>query len=454
MKIIVNFAGMRRLFHNLMLGALLFLTAACSKESRFDIDTRRSTPDSGGRAETETRAIPATDRRVMLMVFGGRNNLARYLREDVATLEASDIPGSNYLSDDVLLVLSRVTKAGESTSQPCPAVLYQLYKGRDGAPVRDTLKVWDDFEPVFGSNMIEESLTLAWNRYPAAGYGLVLSSHASGWLPAKYYADPAAYERDHPVTSSIRPMARRLTDIARESFPPVPAFPAVKSIGQDVDLSSSEEMELTDFVGSIPFKLDYILLDACLNGCVEVAWALKDKARYVGFSPTEVLADGFDYSLLTTRLLQPRPDPQAVLEDYMAQYKKNSQSPWATISLVDTEKLDDLAAACAPLFEKYRSALRHLPGDLVQRYFRANYHFYYDLRDILVKVGIDADELATLDAALDACVVYKDCTPTFFSIEMVSYSGLSMYLPSMGSAVLDKFYKENITWNDASGLIN
>ena len=89
----------------------------------------------------------------------------------------------------------------------------------------------------------------------------------------------------------------------------------------------------------------------------------------------------------------------------------------------------------------------------MQGYFRFGRHFFYDLKDVLVKAGISAEEEARLDAALDAFIVYKAATPYFLSIPITHYSGLSMYLPSMGSDYLDNFYKSAVSWNDATLLV-
>ena len=80
-------------------------------------------------------------------------------------------------------------------------------------------------------------------------------------------------------------------------------------------------MELPDFAEAIPMKLDYILFDACLMGGIEVAYELRGKCSLLGFSQTEVLAEGLDYKTLTQHLLQKeKPYPEGVCADYFTQY--------------------------------------------------------------------------------------------------------------------------------------
>ena len=193
-------------------------------------------------------------------------------------------------------------------------------------------------------------------------------------------------------------------------------------------------------------------------GCVEVAWALKGKARWVAFSPTEIMSDGFNYKTLTRHLLQRYPDVVGVCEDYFAQYTDPSQTtPYATITLVDTEKMQPLADICKTLFAKYRAQLNTLPTTTVQRYFREmtehRYDYLFDLRHMLECAGMTEEEAAALDAALDQCIGYQANTSRFLSLKLEHVCGLSVYMPSSGNAAMDAYYKENVEWNNATELI-
>ena len=439
-----------------MLLLLMALTLSCAKDSYFDIDSsgKEASPYTPGE---KGRISPVVNRNVMIMISGGRNSLSGYLATDLEELENSIIPGSKYAMEDVLVIISR---NGNNNAVSTPASMYRVYRGRNGEVVRDTLSKWGGFTPLFGENTLEDALSTIVDEFPQSHYGIVLSSHATGYLPDGYYKDPAAYEDAHKVKAPKSSAFKGRRSIQSEFFPPIPDYPAVKSIGQDDDISNPVEMELRTFHDIIPCHMDYILFDACLMGGVEVAYELRDKADIIGFSPTEILADGFDYKLLTSRLLKDDPDPVQVCKDYFYQYKKpdgttTSSSAYATISVIDTEHMDGLAAVCRTLFEKYRSGMNSINAGSVQRYYRMERHFFYDLRDILAKSGASAEDLSALDNALEKVVVYKDHTDYFFGIQIRddTYSGLSMYLPAQGSDVLDKFYRENIDWNRATQLV-
>lgn len=408
------------------LTALFLALAVSCRDQNFDMgetDGGTGSVIPAGRKEVEQT------RSVMVMVSGGFNSLSGYLTADLREMAEGFLPRGTYQSANVLIILSRLPKNGFSTTSV--PVMYRLYEGTDGLPVRDTIRVWGEEDRLFGGTLMQDALNLVRDRYPARSYGMVLSSHASGWLPAGYYEKPSAYEGTK-----------------------------LRSIGQDKDDSESVEMDLMDFVQSIPYKMDYVVLDCCLSGGVEVAWALRGKTDRVAFTQTETMADGFDYSAIVQRLLGAGvPDPLGVCEDFFHYYDTQTGiNRSATISMVDTREMEYLAQLCTTLFEKYRASLSLLKDNQVQGYFRYNRHYFYDLRDILVKAGISEEELSQLDAALSACVLYKAATPWFMQggqdgFPIGTHSGLSMYLPSMGTPFLDNYYKNHVSWNQATQLV-
>ena len=225
-------------------------------------------------------------------------------------------------------------------------------------------------------------------------------------------------------------------------------------------------MELKDLAAAIPYKLDYILFDACLMGTVEVAWELRNVCSYLAVSPCEIPAAGFDYRDLAEHLLKPEvPDMKAVCQDYFAAYEHDS-TYGATITLVDCSQLDRLASTCRELFERYRSGIRNLDGKNVQVYDRrigsTTYYAFFDLKDILREAGASEADLASLQSALDEALVFEAHTSRFIDVKLDRCCGLAMYLPAYpgfkrdiyhGTEFLDSFYKENIAWNQATSLV-
>ena len=388
-------------------------------------------------------------RKVMLLYEAGFNSLSGDISANIETLKDGYLPGGGQ-RDDVLLILSHVTKVRRNYTQDTSPVLIRMYE-HHGETVMDTLETWPEGTSLANAKMVTEVLNLVRERFPAAGYGVVFSSHATGWLPEGYYNNPKPYEGNDRSSTGRYSGAPRRNTFGQEYF----------EAGKMV-----EEIELHDLAAAIPYKLDYILFDACLMATVEVAWALKDVCSYLAVSPCEIPAAGFDYTTLSEYLLKAEtPDLKAVCEAYFAHYENDSVYG-ATISMVDSGALPALADACRPLFEKYRTAIRSLDGSRVQVYDRemGGKHFYafFDLKDLLREAGATDSELAAVQAALDQVLVYEAHTSRFINVDLKRCCGLAMYLPAYpdytrdiwhGTAFLDNFYKENVTWNQATSLV-
>lgn len=421
-------------------------------EDEFEIDYSRPSVNPG------EREVTADPRNVLLLYSAGFNSLTSYLTEDIGDLKKGWLPG-RLRSDDVVLVYSHFPETSGRYSSGNSPVLARLSAGPDGEVIADTLVTYDPSVISSSPSQFNEVLTYVRNAFPAAGYGLIFSSHATGYLPAGFYQRPDAYIYKGDVLKRMGFQWQGAAAYPYVEIPTDPSLPAVKSVGQDQVGSSGEymsyEMELSDFAEAIPMKLDYILFDACLMGGIEAAYQLRGKASVVGFSQAEVLAEGLNYTTLTTHLLgQDKPDPVTVCRDYFEQYDvQEGVYRSATVSAIDCDALEPLATVCRELFEKYSDNISSLPSSRVQRYYRSSHHWFYDLESILVEAGITPDELESLHAALDLCVLYKGHTPSFMnSFEIKTFSGFSMYLPSHGTAELNKFYK-TLDWNVATGLV-
>jgi len=431
--------------------------------------------NTGDRTHNEDR------RKVLLLYSAGYNSLRNYLLEDIEDLKSGWLP-KDYPNHDILLVYTHTTQRNGAYGIPTTPYLIRLYEDGNGNAVADTLVTYEAGTHSATAEQFHNVLTYVRNNFPAGNYGMVFSSHATGYLPSGFYSKPESYEYIPkksvmrqigdgfdalPMTFETRPVPYHAPDFD-PSLPMVKSAdgteegtPMVRSVGQDQVGSAGEyvsyEMEIAEFADAIPMKFDYILFDACLMGGVEVAYELKGKCGKVGFSQAEVLAEGLDYKTLTNHLLkEKKADPQGVCEDYFKQYESQSgvyQS--ATISLIDCKKMDALAEVCRELFSswKYKDILKTMDPDKVQRFYRFDKHWFYDLASILIEADIDAEELGRLSSALDECVLYKAHTPEFMcEFEIEIFSGLSMYLPSVGSTELDKYYK-TLLWNRDTGLV-
>ena len=438
----------------LTIAVVCLALVSCSKES---IHGDGFSQTAGPGRYDASRVEQDEHRNVLLLYSAGYNSLSGYLKEDIEDLLQGWIPESGR-NESVLLIYSHLANGGNYATPARPS-LTRVYKDKDQI-IKDTLVRYPEDTHSATAEQLHSVLSYVNSEFPAKTYGMIFSSHATGYLPAGFYTNPKGYVYNEHQTAARRAgkwMSPQPVPYIESEHDP--SLPAVKSIGQDQVGTSgnylSYEIDLDDFAKAIPMDLEYILFDACLMGGVEVAYELKDKCRMVGFSQTEVLAEGFDYRSLTSHLIgSPTPNPQAACEDYFNQYIIQSgiyQS--ATISLIDCTRMTPLASSCKELFSKYREQIAALKASNVQRYYRGDYHWFFDLYDIVSRGGASAEELKQLQAALDECVVYKAATPGFMgSFKIITYSGLSMYLPSCGSYELDRYYR-TLQWNKDTALV-
>ena len=404
------------------------------------------------------------NRKVLLFYECGFNNLGDYIKSNMESpnrgLPSGYIPEKG---EDVLLVYSRIAENGHT---PVNSYLRRIYKTSKGKVISDTLKVFGKETIAASPSTLSAVLTLVKEKFPAKGYGMVVSSHGSGWLPAGYYYSPSRFENDHKgeVGTSRQGIAAQSAEHPRLPVPEGdlpdtdPFYGMTRSIGQDYTKDSyyGHEMSVSEFVDAIPYHLDYILFDMCYTAGVEMAYALKDKADYLGLSPAEVLGDGmFNYTKITSFLLnRETPDLEGLFKDSFEMYDKQSGLyRSSTVNLVRTSGLDNLASVCARMINEYSDALADAPVDDIQGYYRQGRHYFYDLVDIFEKCGASKADLEDLDKAVDGCVIYKNSTGQFLEdYDIKAYSGFSMYLPCAGTPLLDLYYRKEV-WNNATRLV-
>ena len=381
---------------------------------------------------------------VMVYYCAGFNNLSSSIQDNLDVLKSGDIPFQT--SKHKLLTFTHFSKSDINFTDLTESHLVHLYKSF-GTVHADTLYTISKERSASDPEVMKEVLEKVAQLFPNAHYGLVVSSHGTGWLPAGKYSSGNVIQFGGKKHAGNLPLYR---------YNENEDGPRVKTFGAEVEVINGQkysvEMSIQSMAAAIPMHLDYLLFDACLMGGIEVAYEFKDVADKVAFSPTEVLSEGFDYSDVSA-LIGDTTDIDAFCKKYFDHYDTSPRERSATISVVKTSGLDALAAASKNLFSTYRSAINSLGVNSgVQRYYRSNHHWFFDFRDALVKANIPLQDLAAVDAALNDCISYKAATPSFLGIQIVDYSGLSMYLPGAGDAQLNEFYK-TLAWNKATNLV-
>ena len=394
---------------------------------------------------------------VMVLYAGGYNNLASAISANIGELCQGDIP--EYKSHNAILIFSHTTKTYSDYSTSNSPVLIRIYKDKKGIAVKDTVMVYDPRTYSIDEQTVSSVLNKVHTDYPAKHYGLVFSSHSTGWIPPGYTS--AANERTLAGSASVGAGSPR-KELPAGVYPNLPhdsSFPETKSIGAQFhgDGNSSYQMELNAFAQAIPMKLDYIVFDSCLMGSIEVAHALKNVCSRIVFSPTEILKQGMIYKTMAGHLMKYPADLESICKEYFNYYNTVALTRAATVSLIDCSKVDAVTSDMASLIGKYKDEIAALNPNTVQPYFyKENYpkHWFYDMRDILVQAGAEGSDLARLDSDLASMVLYKAATPDFFGtvIKPSKFSGLSMYLPNHYWGTLNEYYR-TLSWNKSVNLV-
>ena len=342
--------------------------------------------------------FPVKEKSVLVYMVGN-NNLSSDAANNIEGIKGGFVP-----EDDNLLVYYH-------TQWQSP-VLLRIFKDGNGAVVEDTVYRFPNRNSSTAESL-KSAMQVTATMFPAKEYGLFLWSHGTGWLPEGYYG--------------------------------------TKSFGAE----AGKEIEIQELVNAFPYRLSFVLFDACLMGSVEVAYQMKDSVDYVISSPAEILSTGFPYSKIMGHIFKTPMDLEAVAKEYYDHYNfQSGQSRSATISLVKTDALDDLAREAKVVFEKYRSKIADVGERNIQRYYRGNKNWFFDLGDFVKNIASPEDALPVLQA-LDNAVVYKASTPAFLEIRIdpSKFSGLSTYIPvTPADTVLNNYYR-TLEWNKATEFI-
>ncbi|MBQ2482435.1 MAG: hypothetical protein II511_01805, partial [Bacteroidales bacterium] len=105
------------------------------------------------------------------------------------------------------------------------------------------------------------------------------------------------------------------------------------------------------------------------------------------------------------------------------------------------------------LFDIYRDGIASLDVTTVQRYFRYNDHWFYDLKDFLDNL-CGSSETAAFTSALQKAVTAKYTTGQMITlaIDPAKFSGLSCYINNPEEATLTTYYQK-YDWNSDVKMI-
>ncbi|HMR20121.1 MAG TPA: clostripain-related cysteine peptidase [Sphingobacterium sp.] len=292
--------------------------------------------------------------------------------------------------------------------------LYHISK-TEGRKEIKTYGAHNSSDPAVMTQVIQDTKTL----YPAKTYGLVLWSHATGWVP---------------------PDVRQ---------------PKLKSWGDD----NGSHMDVKDLNTAITGYYDFIMFDACSMASVEVLYEIKDRAKRFIVSPGEVISNGMPYDKIINDLFSDKADSYTdVARKYYEHY--NSMTGLyrsATISIIDASKLDILAQETrqtivlqAPQYADYnRDQIQRMDFD---REPGGNPLIAFDFGDFMEQNYSNSLRYVTLANAITDAVIYQANTPEFNGFAIDKHSGLTCYIPHEDNEQRVHAYYRTLKWYTASGF--
>lgn len=281
---------------------------------------------------------------------------------------------------------------------------------------------------------LRRMLTTMMERCPARRYGLIVFSHATGWLPQGALENP-----ENPGWGKKSDQRSGAT----------------RTIFDD----NGCQMEITEFARALPLledneKYDYIVFENCLMAGVEVAYELRDKAERLLVSSAEILSPGFEevYPSALSCLLAPEADLRAFARSYY-DYRNGEEGTYrsATVSVIRTEPLQELAAAVRIAL----TSAMPLCADrltLLQRFNRHRHTLFFDLEEYMEAAAPGKTE--EVHNILSRTVEYAAATPGFmtdtpYGFEIRRHCGLTVYIPQAEYPELNERY-EVLAWSRAA----
>lgn len=291
------------------------------------------------------------------------NNLSAYLYEDIQEMregaEKLDLDKSEiyiyYLSKTELPALYKLSDRSDRSKSDANA--------GDGLPVFDKVKEYDrsqySTDPKRIRAVIEDYLELS--SAAPSNRGIIFWSHSTAWEPA--FSDHTVHEK-------------------RRSF------------GQDQYGTQSDQCDITELADVIPEDcFDFIWFDCCYMGNIEVAYQLRNKAKYMVGYPTEVWGTGMPYQNTLQYIAGTDPDLIKASDVFADYYVKQSLPVTIGVySLTDIEPMVQIAAS--------RIDADIPPRFLLTNYGRRGYQFY-DFGEYYKSKGLPMDVKPTGRVAYD-----------------------------------------------------
>ncbi|MCM1332154.1 MAG: clostripain-related cysteine peptidase [Bacteroides sp.] len=251
---------------------------------------------------------------------------------------------------------------------------------------------------------------------PARKYGLILWSHASGWI----------------FNNGTSPEKSRSWGVDR-----------------------GKEMSIPNLAKALRGEgFDYIYFDCCLMGNIETLYELRGCADHIVASPTETPLDGMPYDQNIPLLAEEEADLAGAAANTYRFYENHPvpDNQSIAISVYDMAKIDRVAAATRAI---YTVNMQMPPGFSPQTYYQSFYtpvfnRKFYDLSHYASSLINDTEYPGLkeeLNRAMEEFVIYKANTQSMWgSLPLTDCHGVSTFIYSDSNTDADKYNYRDLQW--------
>ena len=358
-------------------------------------------------------------KRTVLIYMCAENNLDQYsfFEDNYRDM----ITGVQYLADDQNLIIfaDREDKDEKPFIAKCD---------KNGIT---KVKIYPEDFYCTDKEKMKEVMQWVAKNYPAESYGLTLWGHANGWIQMS-----DAFTKSK---STLKQIAKAYGGDSGVDHPN--GSEGYKFINiQDLDEA---------IAASFP-KLDFIFFDCCQAICAEVAYEMRNTARYLIGSPAEIPGKGAPYAKVVTDFFLAKDEVgPAIVDDYIGSLTGKG----LPLSVIDTDRMNDFAEATATAISTFMSKYQY-PNELDLSgmiYYGKNAYVgycpcFYDARNIMRKY-LSSEDFKKWDEVLQKTVVYssypgdnkqseltnwmtnEQIAFSTFQMNDANYGGISLFVP-------------------------
>jgi hypothetical protein len=398
----------------------------------------------------------------ILGYLAGDNNLSGAAIDDINEME---IVGS---TKEVNVVVQVDRAADYNRADDNWRSTRRYYITQDVDRKKITSKLLEDLGPTNtgDSRFIKDFIRDARHAYEAKRYCLILWNHGSGfYVPPEMLTGADGPSRREIDTRARHKLNRSFFHASREKIFSLP--PKLRGICYDDasnDCLDNKELQqvlayMQDQIGGA--KIDVVGMDACLMTMIEIAYQIRNHARFLVGSEESEPGAGWPYDLIladvaSTPTMEGGDLAKCIVNRYIESYDKPGPFDGdVTQAAIDLGKLTSLVTAvdqlAKVLLEKIPTTVRNDISDAYREATKFYENMYVDLYHLV-------DNLATFTsdpAVKTSCTDVKDIidggaspivSEKHLGAGMANVRGLSIYMPAIFNP--SDYYRELDFAND------